>query len=378
MRERRQTGCTGNSDVASEARRRQEDERLVLQSIYGDDLVDAMPNAWKIWRPLDLILHLKPVGSASVTSGKIYVSLDLHVKCPATYPLSGTPLLLLENVKGVARKDVEKLKQTLDNKAMMLSGNEIILELCQIVQEFLYERNKPPEGSFFDGMLQLQAASEHERKRQRVKSEQRAVEDVIEFQKKQEENLMWRKVEESPAAVTASSSLDDAACPRIFLLPQTLNFEKGCGFFFGLQDRELFISEWTFIASAKSALHSFKAFIASLNELEAKMRLISQITISQPALYSYELLSVQRNKLTPSEVNVRIIFGQNINASDKNLPSQIDIFETDMMLLVRLATQLLNGLQLLHDNSIAHLSLDLRSVWLTTKRNFRLSDYFLR
>uniref|UniRef100_A0A183E1A8 Protein kinase domain-containing protein n=1 Tax=Gongylonema pulchrum TaxID=637853 RepID=A0A183E1A8_9BILA len=38
----------------------------------------------------------------------------------------------------------------------------------------------------------------------------------------------------------------------------------------------------------------------------------------------------------------------------------------------------LNGLQLLHDNGIAHLSLDLRSVWLTTKRNFRLSDYFLR
>ncbi|VDN49483.1 unnamed protein product, partial [Gongylonema pulchrum] len=70
-------------------------------------------------------------------------------------------------------------------------------------------------------MLQLQAACEHERKRQRVKSEQRAVEDVIEFQKKQEENLMWRKVEESPAAVTASSSLDDAACETFSCLNGT-------------------------------------------------------------------------------------------------------------------------------------------------------------
>lgn len=38
------------------------------------------------------------------------------------------------------------------------------MELCQIVQEFLYEKNKPPEGSFFDGMLRQRAAVEHERK----------------------------------------------------------------------------------------------------------------------------------------------------------------------------------------------------------------------
>lgn len=41
---------------------------------------------------------------------------------------------------------------------------EVILELCQIAQEFLYERNKPPEGSFFDGMLQQHATVEHERR----------------------------------------------------------------------------------------------------------------------------------------------------------------------------------------------------------------------
>lgn len=38
------------------------------------------------------------------------------------------------------------------------------MELCQIVQEFLYEHNKPPTGSFHDGMLLQKAAVEHERK----------------------------------------------------------------------------------------------------------------------------------------------------------------------------------------------------------------------
>lgn len=46
----------------------------------------------------------------------------------------------------------------------MKKFQEVILELCQIVQEFLYERNKPPQGSFFDGMVQQHAAVEHERK----------------------------------------------------------------------------------------------------------------------------------------------------------------------------------------------------------------------
>lgn len=37
-----------------------------------------------------------------------------------------------------------------------------MLELCQIVEDFLSKNNKPPEGSFHDGMLREKAAAEHE------------------------------------------------------------------------------------------------------------------------------------------------------------------------------------------------------------------------
>ncbi|KAL3989303.1 Protein kinase domain family protein [Acanthocheilonema viteae] len=386
------SGVAGDMSVTlDDAKRRQGDERLVLESVYGEDFVDAAQNVWKIWQPLNVILHLKPIGSGSSTSGKIYVSLDLHVKCPKTYPLSGTPLLTLENVKGISLKDVDKLKQILDNKAASLKGNEIILELCQIIQEFLYERNKPPEGSFFDGMLQQHAAVEHERKRQQVRSEQRDRDDVVAFQKMHEEKLMWRKAEETePTAV-----IDDSLC-RTFscidgvqrrLTKNTNNFKRRPDISPFCQEwsavdcitgHEIFIMEWTFVAKAKPPLSSLKPFIAYFEQLERKLQEISKISVTEPALYSYELLCVQKNKLTVSEVNASIVIGQNINGNDRNLSFQFDVFETDKTLLVRLAVQLLDGLRFLHERNFGHFALDPTSIWITRKRNFRLSDYYLK
>ncbi|VBB25904.1 unnamed protein product [Acanthocheilonema viteae] len=385
------SGVAGDMSVTlDDAKRRQGDERLVLESVYGEDFVDAAQNVWKIWQPLNVILHLKPIGSGSSTSGKIYVSLDLHVKCPKTYPLSGTPLLTLENVKGISLKDVDKIKQILDNKAASLKGNEIILELCQIIQEFLYERNKPPEGSFFDGMLQQHAAVEHERKRQQVRSEQRDRDDVVAFQKMHEEKLMWRKAEETePTAV-----IDDSLC-RTFscidgiqrrLTKNTNNFKRRPDISPFCQEwsavdcitgHEIFIMEWTFVAKAKPPLSSLKPFIAYFEQLERKLQEISKISVTEPALYSYELLCVQKNKLTVSEVNASIVIGQNINGNDRNLSFQFDVFETDKTLLVRLAVQLLDGLRFLHERNLGHFALDPTSIWITRKRNFRLSDYYL-
>ncbi|CAG9537016.1 unnamed protein product [Cercopithifilaria johnstoni] len=392
-----------------DAKKRQRDERLVLKSVYNEDFVDAAQNVWKIWQPLDVIVHLKPIGSASTTSDKIYVSLDLHVKCPKTYPLSGTPFLSLEKVKGISLKDVDKLKQILDNKAVSLKGSEVILELCQIAQEFLYERNKPPEGSFFDGMLQQHEAVEHERRRQRVRSEQRDREDVVAFQKMHEEKLMWRKAEEGEPATPVDDSLYETfSCidgVQRRLTKSTNNFRRRPDISPFCQEwsaidcttgHELFITEWTFAAKAKTPLSSLKPFIIHFKELERKLQEISRISVTEPALCCYEMLCVQKNKLTVSEVNVWqvllysfstsrnmgciecIVIGQNIDGNDRNLSSQFNIFETDKTLLVRLAVQLLDGLRFLHEKNLGHFALDPTSIWITGKRNFRLSDYYLR
>ncbi|VIO88081.1 Uncharacterized protein BM_BM7162 [Brugia malayi] len=373
-----------------DAKRRQGDERIVLESVYGEDFRDAAQNAWKIWQPLDVILHLKPVRSVSTTSGKIYVSLDLHVKCPKTYPLYGTPVIALENIQGISLRDIDKLKQMLDSKAASLKGNEIVLELCQMVQEFLYERNKPPEGSFFDGMLQQHAAVEHERRRQRVRSEQRDREDVVAFQKMHEEKLMWRKAEEGePTTPVDDSSYETFSCidgvqrrlTKMNDFRRRPNISPFCREWSAVDcatGHELFITEWTFAATAKTPISSLKPFITHFKQLEKKLKQISRISVTEPTLCSYEMLCVQKNKLTVSEINVCVIIGQNIDGNDRNLSSQIDIFETDKTLLVRLAVQLLDGLRFLHERNLGHFDLDLMSIWITGKRNFRLSDYFLR
>ncbi|VDK81407.1 unnamed protein product, partial [Onchocerca ochengi] len=166
---------------------------------------------------------------------------------------------------------------------------------------------------------------------------------------------------------------------------------------------ELFITEWTFAATIKTPLSSLKPFINHFKQLERKLHEISSISVTEPTLSNYEILCVQKNKLTVSEVDVwqvllysvfltlgmsitrlniyqpgHIVIGQNIDGNDRNLSSQVDIFETDKTLLVRLAVQLLSGLQFLHEKNLGHFDLDLTSIWITGKRNFRLSDYYLR
>lgn len=73
---------------------------------------------------------------------------------------------------------------------------------------------------------------------------------------------------------------------------------------FFLLGHELFIMEWTFTAIAKTPLVSFKRFITHFKQLERKLQEISRIAVTEPTLCSYEMLCMQKNKLTTSEVNV--------------------------------------------------------------------------
>lgn len=58
---------------------------LLLQSILLDAVVDNRePVAWNIWRPLDLLLTLKP--SRDSDDKGVHCSVTLHVKCCPDYP----------------------------------------------------------------------------------------------------------------------------------------------------------------------------------------------------------------------------------------------------------------------------------------------------
>jgi hypothetical protein len=68
----------------------------------------------------------------------------------------------LENEKGLSNDQIKKLHRLLTNLAISLTGREMIFELCQEVQNYLYLNNKPPAKSFYDQRLENQMNFERE------------------------------------------------------------------------------------------------------------------------------------------------------------------------------------------------------------------------
>ena len=64
------------------------------------------------------------------------------------------PKLTLENEKGLSIDHIKALHRKVVQKANTLIGKEMIYELCQEIQEFLYLNNKPPAKSFYDQRLE--------------------------------------------------------------------------------------------------------------------------------------------------------------------------------------------------------------------------------
>lgn len=63
------------------------------------------------------------------------------------------PKISLENSKGLSTTTLIDLQKELHEKAFNLVGQEMIFQLCQHIQEFLHQHNKPPPKSFYDEML---------------------------------------------------------------------------------------------------------------------------------------------------------------------------------------------------------------------------------
>lgn len=64
----------------------------------------------------------------------------------------------MENNKGLSTTDILNLQNQLQNitKEMSTRGQEMILELVQHTEKFLYEHNRPATKSFYDEMLMRQ------------------------------------------------------------------------------------------------------------------------------------------------------------------------------------------------------------------------------
>ncbi|CAM4642116.1 unnamed protein product [Leuciscus chuanchicus] len=168
----------------------QENELEALSSIYGEDFTDIRAEGpWKVRRPPEVFLKLRPKGL-----GTRFVSVDLQVKCPETYP-DVPPELELKNAKGLSLDKLEELKAELNKLARARCGEVMIYELADLVQGFLTEHNAPPSSSFHEEMLKNQRrlqerlAQEEQRKidQRRRQEEQTQNEILAEIQRREEE-----------------------------------------------------------------------------------------------------------------------------------------------------------------------------------------------
>ncbi|KAG7226180.1 hypothetical protein INR49_014275 [Caranx melampygus] len=157
----------------------QENELEALASIFGDDFQDLRNNdPWKVKRPPEVHLCLRPNG---LNNGQqCYVTVDLQVKCPPTYP-DVPPELELKNAKGLSNENLQTLEGELNKLAAVRCGEVMIYELADHIQGFLSEHNKPPSSSFHEEML----------KNQRRQQEKRALEEQqrIDQRRRQEEEM---------------------------------------------------------------------------------------------------------------------------------------------------------------------------------------------
>ncbi|XP_023279417.1 eIF-2-alpha kinase GCN2-like, partial [Seriola lalandi dorsalis] len=95
----------------------QENELEALASIFGDDFQDLRNHdPWKVKRPPEVHLCLRPNNGQ-----ESYVTVDLQVKCPPTYP-DVPPELELKNAKGLSNENLQTLQSELTQLAAVRCG----------------------------------------------------------------------------------------------------------------------------------------------------------------------------------------------------------------------------------------------------------------
>ncbi|KAF4083863.1 hypothetical protein AMELA_G00122190 [Ameiurus melas] len=188
----------GNEDYVVQ----QENELEALASIFGDDFRDIRTeHPWKIKRPPEVYLYLRPKGLSH--GQECYVTVDLHVRCPPTYP-DAPPELELKHAKGLSNDKLQNLQSDLAKLALDRCGEVMIYELADFVQGFLTEHNVPPSRSFHEEMLKNQqrqqerlALEEQQRIDQRRRQEEQTQNEILaEIQRREEEKREEKRKKE--------------------------------------------------------------------------------------------------------------------------------------------------------------------------------------
>uniref|UniRef100_A0A674EFZ3 non-specific serine/threonine protein kinase n=1 Tax=Salmo trutta TaxID=8032 RepID=A0A674EFZ3_SALTR len=401
----------------------QENELEALASIFGEDFNNLRNNhPWKIKRPPEVYLCLRPNG---LSNGKeSYVTVELQVQCPPTYP-DVPPEFELKNAKGLSNDNLQK--NIFCPIITPLFPQVMIYELADHVQVFLSEHNKPPSSSFHEEMLKNQrlqqerlALEEQEKLDQRRRQEEQTQSEIMaviqtrEEEKREEKSkkdiakqvpsyssnvhiLQTRLTlhavfvvtrrdtcsEDSPRSQEvlyfSNSTLGDLMVHRGKCLGESERLGRNVYNAFDATNGEFaVVYEWIlrwnkkigklFTSEEKGKIDNCKKQIHG-----AESELNSLLKLKHPNLVHYQALSSSERDdclvvdLLVEHVGVSSSLSQSL-ASQTAIPLERLRLHT---------TQLLAALDYLHSNSVVHKQLGASSVLLDHLGNVRLTDYSL-
>ncbi|MGH0165642.1 UNVERIFIED_CONTAM: hypothetical protein FKN15_056696 [Acipenser sinensis] len=376
----------------------QENELEALASIYGEDFQDLRKN-----------LPWKGLTSRQET----YVTIDLWVQCPPTYP-DVPPEVELKNAKGLSTENLQNLQSELKKLAADLCGEVMIFQLAEHVQCFLSEHNIPPPKSFHEEMLKNQQrqqeklAQEQQQRidQQRKREEQMQNEILAEIQRREEEKKEEKKRKEmakQKMCISCSVSRRDrqhSCCSNEESTRplEVLQFSAGSrgditvyrGKCIGESEQLgrrvyhafeatsgdfVIVYEWIlqwnkkmgkfFTSQEKDKIEKCKKQIQG-----AESELNSLLKLDHPNLVHYTALTHREHE----DSIVINLLAEHINGSSlssslsKSTPLPIDQIRN-------YASQLLTALDFLHSNSVVHKVLSAASVLVDSEGNVKLTDY---
>lgn len=135
------------------------DEETVLQAVYGSDFTIEEGAQGRVSR---LNVHVRP---PDTDRNHVGTQLVLSMKLHKQYPYS-MPKLQFKNVQGLTKQEQTELMELVTARAKQLSqsGSVMMVELVQVMEDFLLEHNRDPTMSAWE---QMKAREEREKEKER-------------------------------------------------------------------------------------------------------------------------------------------------------------------------------------------------------------------
>ncbi|XP_042898230.1 eIF-2-alpha kinase GCN2 [Parasteatoda tepidariorum] len=405
---------------------RQQNELLCISSIFPGQVKEIKS------LPLEIAITVFP--AESTTSKKDDdAQVELYLKCSAKYP-DTAPFIDLRNPKGLSKNNLELLKSELIEKARKLIGKEVVWELVNHTQNFLYDHKQSNRGSFYDEMLfqKLQKEKEEADKEKKEELERELYDRQTILAIKQETirkrealNALkktrfddsrlpspTRLTVESPAKINSTArrrsrsvSAGKESCSESILLKDCkdmvnvkLRFlgkeehnvvcgrcfkhgERGCIVYAGLDietGKQVAVVKWTlhFNASHKLKGDEWEALQKAQGYFLKQLQSIEQEYRTLRQVNSNHLvhyLGMQYN----SRKDKIIIYILQEFVSGSSIQQVFHSTSITIPQLQHYARQILDALQCLHKNSIVHRSLRLSNIFIDSCGIVKLSDYSL-